>query len=235
MTRETRRTNIIPIIKAKLESDEELQELYAQLFNYYQEESYVLEQLALLSETTTYAIQRDFKIEEKVLKKPFINGEETITPYRLERLLSKAKKEVLIETPFIEEEYRSISKEVEENILQFLCYYQVQYNLSSKDAKRVLELTAASIYGVTHRISYDVLAIAHLDEIFIAEFMLVHFNPIRNERFQQMLLDENKQCPDDLDKVFNFLLLSLHKVHEAITKIDNMHGNNTFFQIIMDY
>lgn len=168
---------------------------------------------------------------KQVKNDPFFPGDELLSSYKLERLPQRVRKEILNLSPEFETENIEFLGDLEQTFAGILCDLYQQYDLSSKDGRKIIMLAIADLYGKTSNIEYDVSEAAHIDEILIAEQMLqqidISCNPeLRNELEEQDSdLDYSEQM-----LLYDFFLLALYGLYRTIELYDRMNGTNSFFR-----
>lgn len=166
---------------------------------------------------------------KQVKNDPFFPGDEPLSSYKLERLPQRVRKEILSLSPEFETENNEFLGDLERTFAGILCDLYLQYDLSSKDGRKIIMLAIADLYGKISNIEYDVSEAAHIDEILIAEQMLQQIDISRNPELRNELEEQDLDYSEQM-LMYDFFLLALYGLYRTIELYDKMNGTNSFFK-----
>ena len=237
MSREIVRERALYYLEEALKKNKATDQAYNDLLKLNYTEDQAKEYLAFLLENFLKRNQlEDDKDETRLWEEQLKNvyndlvstGDEPLTSYKLEKLPQKARKEILSLNRDFETESNEMLNDLETAFASNLFDLYTQYDLSSKDGRKIVTLAIASLYGKHNNIEYDVFEVAHIDEVLLADKLLQKMD-INNEEFG-MDLDQTSLDYGEQLLMYDFFILALYGLYRTIELCDKTYGTNAFFK-----
>lgn len=154
--------------------------------------------------------------------------ETAITPYQMEKNISRIRKDVGF-LPMGDE----IIYDEELNVLESSIYaFHQAYGINSIDAKQIVMIVMNHLYSYITGNFYDLFTGYDKKMYLISDLLEEKCNPYINEHLKELLSHQVKINHEEDKKIFTPMLLCLGRIYKSITYWEKEMGSNGYFTFL---